>query len=492
MIMMNNLNFFRNISRQDAKIPRETSCQSNSDLCAFAPLRELLFGIIIISILFLPVISLFAQEGERVTDPAETARYNTIKYGTETEIASLIQTLKSEGADYLDSEIITLAQNTRNQKILSGAFSFFGEREKGGMEDRAIRAIEERDDEENETVLAAVDYLGSVKAAAAAPVLRELLESGERRFINAAFRSLGRVSSSGGESSDDTAEYLVDYYENRDPSDDSRREMISAIGATGSAKAVEFLSGIAADNEERFPLRIAALESLAKIGDPKGLDPVLTCISARDPNVRAAAVAALGPFSGKAADDAILDAFRDSFYRTRIAAAQASRQRKLAAAVPYLQFRAERDEVPAVKEEAIRALGAIANAEAMGILENLFTERKNSNPVRIAAGEMLMQNEPEKNLDSFVKELDDAKQKNQTALYNGLLKIIGGTKSGGMESITQRLMQNSGIIEKSYALDMGANNNLKSLAEDIKAVAANKNESLARKARRTMETLGIQ
>ena len=449
--------------------------------------------------LFIVAVYIYAQEApspqSSVTDSQETARFNTVKYGTETEIAALIQSLKSEGVDYLDDEIILLADKTNNQKILSGAFAFFGEREKTGLEDRAIRAIDERDFEENETVLAAIDYLGRVKLSSAMPSLRELLESGEKRFMNAAFRALGRISGRDeqpGDMANDTADYLVDYYENRDVGDENRRDVITAMGLTGSSKAVKFLSGIATDNEERMPLRIAALDALNKIGDPAGLDAVLACVSAKDPNIRSAAVGALGPFSGNAVDEAILDAFRDSYYKTRIAAAQASSRRKLAAAVPYLKFRAERDDVPSVKDDSIRALGAIADSEAMGILEELFTVRKNPDRVRIIAGEMLMQNEPDKYLESFVKELDEAKQKSQNALYNGLLKILGGVTCANMETITRRLMQTSGIVEKSFALDMAANNNLKSLQEEIKAVAADKNESLARKARRTMEKLGIK
>jgi HEAT repeat protein len=254
---------------------------------------------------------------------------------------------------------------------------------------------------------------------------------------------------------------------------------------------VPFLSGLANDNETRPALRIAALDAIAKIGDPAGLDAALACVSSKDPNIRAAAIGALGPFSGAAVDEAILDAFRDSFYKTRIAAAQASRQRKLAAAVPYLKFRAERDDVPTVKEEAIRALGAIGNADAVNILEDLFTTRKNNDRVRVAAGEMLMQNKPEQYLDAFIKELDEAKQKNQSALYNGLLKIIGGTKCSGLEAITRRLIQDRGVVEKSIALDMAANNNLTALSQEIKTLAADKNEALSRKAKRTMEKLGI-
>jgi len=423
-------------------------------------------------------------------DSPEAVRFNTIKYGTETEIVTLIQTLKTEGADYLDNEIAALIENTRNQKILTGAFSFFGEREKSGLENRAIRAIEERDEEKNETILAAIDYLGKVKAEKAAPVLRKLIDGGEKRFMNAALRAFGRIGGSSGGGAE-AAEYLVAFYQNNSPDDETRREIITALGAAGSAGAVQFLAGIASNSEEKASLRMTALDSIAKIGDSGGLDAALACVSAGDPNIRSAAVTALGPFSGQAVDEAILDAFRDSFYRTRAAAAQASRQRKLAAAVPYLKFRAERDEVPAVREDSVRALGAIANDESIKILENLFTERKNSDRVRIVAGEMLMQIQPEKFLDRFSMELDEAKQKKQTALYNGLLKVIGETKSSNMEAITRRLIQNSGVIERSYALDMAANNRLTGLADEIKTLTTDKNETLAAKARRTLEKLGL-
>jgi len=183
-----------------------------------------------------------------------------LKYGTETEIAGLIQTLKTESADYLDDEIIKLVETTRNNKILGGAFAFFAEREKNGLEARALRAIEEREDEDNETVFAAIDYLGRIKAQAAAPAFRTLLESGEKRFMNPAFRALGQVSGNDG---DETAEYLIDYYENRGAGDENHRDIIFAIGASGSPAAVPFLAGLATDSDTRPVLRVAALEAIA-------------------------------------------------------------------------------------------------------------------------------------------------------------------------------------------------------------------------------------
>jgi len=439
-------------------------------------------------VLFFITFSAYAQD-------VEASRRATIQYGTETEIATLIQALRTENADYLDNELVALIENTRNTRILSGVFAFFGEREKSGVEERALRAVVERDDEANETILSAIDYLGRVKYTKAAPVIMDLLDTEEKRFFSTGFRALGRISSADSALADETADFLIDYYTYRDPGDDNRREVITAIGATGSSLGVSLLTEIASNTDERSPLRIAALDALSKTGDPDGLETILGCISTDDPNVRSAAVAALGPFSGEAVDKAILDAFRDSYYRTRIAAAQASRDRKFEAAVPYLKYRAERDEVVNVKDEAIRALGAIANEEAIEVLSGLFGERKNSERVRLIAAEMLMKNSPDGNLGKLIIELDEAKTKNLTNLYNGFLKIVGETvvenDKTTMENITRRFLMNGGLIEKLYGLDMAANNNLTMLSEQIKPMANDKNEGIARRAKRTAERLGI-
>jgi len=441
-----------------------------------------------LSILFLVTFSIYAQE-------VEASRLATIKYGTEVEIASLIQMLRSENADYLDNELIALIDNTHNQRILSGVFAFFGEREKDGLQTRAIRAIVERDDETNETILSAVEYLGRVKSKEAVPAIKDLLDTEERRFLSTAFRAIGRACSGDSALADETAEFLIDFYTNRNPGDDNRREVITAIGTTGSKKGVDLLVDIVSNPDERVPLRIAALDALSKIGDEEGLKAILECVSTNDPNVRSAAVAALGPFSGEAVDKAILDAFRDSYYRTRIAAAQASRERKLIAAVPYLRFRAERDDVPNVKDEAIRALGAIANDEAIEILNSLFIERKNNERVRILAADMLMKKSAVANFEKLVVELDEAKKKNLTNLYNGFLKIVGEAVIDGdtaeIEKVARRFLSTGTVIEKLYGLDMAANNNLRNLRAEIMVLANDRNESISGRARRTAERIGI-
>jgi len=430
---------------------------------------------------------LYAQEDENAL------RRDIVRFGTETEIAALLTELRAEGSDSMDADIIALVDGTRNHAILTVAFNFFGERERTGLEERAIHAVEERFDEHSETVLAAINYIGWVGARGGDAVLREVINSEERRFLTTAIRALGRVGgAAGGGYADDIAEYLIEFYEDRDMDAGTRREAILALGATGSSAAVEFLGDIAGNTESGQFLRMAAIEALAQIGDQSGLDAILTGISAGEPHVRATAVQALGPFSGSAVDAAILDAFRDSFYRTRIAAAQASRERRLVAAVPYLRFRATRDESHAVREHSIRALGAIANGESINVLEELFTERRSPQRIRIVAGEMLMKNEPNRFLDRFVEEMDEARRSNLTAMYNAFLRILSGTTANNIEPIARRLLAERGIVERSYGMEIAANNNLVSLAAEIRILSEDSNQAIARRARRTLERLGLQ
>ena len=449
------------------------------------------YGFCIIFFIFISS-ALFAQQNQNT----EASRREIIKYGTETEIASLIQALRSENINYLDDDLVTLVESTRNQRILTGVFGFFGERDKNGLEGRAMRAITEREDETNETILSAIEYLGRIKASVSVPVIKDLLDTEERRFLSSGFRAIGAASSSVSQLADETAEFLIDYYNYRNPGNDNQGIIIAAVGDTGSLLGIPFLSDIVTNPDSRLALRIAALNAISKIGDEGGLEAILSCVGANDPNVRSAAVRALGPFNGPSVDNAILDAFRDSYYQTRIAAAQASRDRKLEDAVPFLKFRAERDEVPNVRDEAIRALGAIANEEAIGVLESLFSEARNSDRVRILSCEMLMKNSGDRYFSKTVLELNDAKTRNQTNFYNSLLKIISEAVVTGnkteIERVAHSFMQNGTIIEKLYGLDMAANNDLKSLSDLIITLARDRNESLARRARGTAERLGIE
>ncbi|MDR1353732.1 MAG: HEAT repeat domain-containing protein [Treponema sp.] len=433
--------------------------------------------------------------GDSATAPAqksvEEQRLETIRYGTENEIASLIQTLKTENAAYLDDELAALVQGTLNRNILTGVFTFFGDRGKSGLEERALKAVTEWDGEANETIIAAIDYLGRVNNTDAVKPLKALLSTEERRFNSSIFRALGRIAGAHEDLRGEIAAYLKDYYTDRIPADEARREIITALGDTGSPEIITFLVDIAGNNDERAAIRMAAINALSKIGDPQGLPAILEGVSSQDPNLRSTSVAALGPFSGPEVDHAIMEAFRDTYYRTRIGAAQAAGKRKLITAIPYLAYRAEHDDTPAVKDDSIRALGEIGTEEAIAVLDSLFSNQKTPDRARTLCAEMLIREKPGAFAGKISAGIDEAKRRNQTALYNGLLKAASTAKTPAIESLARRLLVSGGITEKSYALDMIVNNKFVSLSRDIEALLdqKNQNQSLSRKAQASLAAL---
>lgn len=423
----------------------------------------------------------------------EELRRDTVRYGTDTEILDLIQKLASEKAAYLDSELKAVAEKTTNGRILSGIFGFFSDRDVPGLEDRAIGLIVSRDGISGEALTAAINYVGARKALAASDALKDILEAEEKAFSGPAVRSLGRIGSAlDGGGAANMAEYLMDYYTDREPTDEVKREIIVALGELRVMEGVEFLADLAAKAEERPFRRITALEALKKIGHEGGFNAVLAALGAQDANVRAAAVAALGPFKDKKADAAILEAFRDSFYKARMAAASAAGERALAEAVPYLRYRAERDEVAAVKDEAIRALGAVADRPAAEALSALFLERRNSDRVRSLAAEQLLALDAPSYVERIIGELDEAKARKQNALYGALSKVLSTAETWKLKDLAARFISSGDVVEKAYGMEMAGRNGFRDLGDLIRPLAGDKNPTIARRAKEALEKLDLE
>jgi queuine tRNA-ribosyltransferase len=434
------------------------------------------------SLLFITYAMLFADESQD--------RLDVIHYGTETEIAGLIDSLKKDTSysdDKLDAELADLAKKTQNKKILTGILAFFGNRNKGGLEERALSIIETRANEPQDTVSAAIDYFGKIKSPTSASILEGVINDGESNFQGAAIRALGNASDGG--NAGEIADYLIDLYTNRDPGAGNSGTLLAALGETKSKNAIPFLAGIVNDAGLDSSRRIAALGAISKIGDDAGLEAVLGALSAPEPAVRTAAVAALSPFSGQQADNAIIENFRDPVFRTRAVAAKAAGERKLAAAIPYLKYRAEKDEAKNVREESVRALGAIGNGDAVQALENLFSEPQNPDYVRILAAEMLLNNNADSYAQKIIDAMDEAQKKHQNVLYNGCLRVLSSAKTGKLESLATRFFASGTALEKSAALDMTLNNRFTALTGEVGNLTDKKNGSLAAKAQNVLDKL---
>ncbi|MDR3355867.1 MAG: HEAT repeat domain-containing protein [Spirochaetaceae bacterium] len=422
--------------------------------------------------------------------PEETAMRETISYGTDNEILELLKKLRTDNIDYLDGDLAGLASRTKNQNIILGIFSFFNERSREGLKDTALAILGGRESETPQKVNAALDYLGTVKEAGAIPVLTEIVSSDDTMYDNAAIKALGKiVYSEAGGGRPDITEILLDYYNKRSPGGDTRQELVSAIGYSGGPEAAPFLLKIINSADESAPLRMAALEAAGRLKDAAALDSIIASASSADPNIRFAAIGALGAFNGDAVDAAILEGFRDTYFKARLAAVRSAKARRLKEAIPYLRYRAERDEAAAVRDEAVLALGGLDDEKADAALLAMLEDGKAGDGLRARCAEMLVKNNAERYTERIIAKLDEAKAKNQTGLYKGLLKALSFAETGKVEALAARLFASNDVTEKFYALDLTANNRFTAFRDEVERLAKDKNSSLSRRAKTTLEKI---
>ena len=435
---------------------------------------------------YLPVLLFLALAAAAPAAEDEAAQRETLKYGTDNEITELIKTLKKENADYLDKDLAELAGETKNPIIKSQIMTFFAEREKKGLEKEAVLLVENREDVDSANVLSAVEYLGRVHYAGAQDALRTLLEGGEERYMGAAIKAIG--SAVDDKNAGETAEYLINYYENKNPPEQYQQAVILALGETGSKKAAAFLTGIVTGNE-RAGLTMPALLALGKVAGDDAVEVIAGAASSKDPNVRASAVEALGSFSGGNVESALLDAFRDSYYKSRLAAVKAAGKRKLKDAIPYLKFRAEKDEVPAVREEALRSLAAIGTSECARIIETIFTDKKSPDRLKSLAAQSLIEMDADAYAEKVMLSLDEAKRLNQKQLYAGLMAALAKAKTSRVKPLVGRLFASKDAVDKAYALELTALNRFDAFRAEVDYLATGENSGLSRKAKEVLAAL---
>jgi HEAT repeat protein len=322
-----------------------------------------------------------------------------------------------------------------------------------------------------------------------------IVESDELRYQNAALRALGKAAGRGNGAEKEAAlKFLLDFYKNKAGSEEVRRLVIEAVGEGALPDASDFLREIIENPQESVTLRSQALAAAGKLG-ADGADAALRAsviaqLNAAEPLVRAAAVSALGAFPGDESDAALLDALRDPFFRTRLAAVKALSQRKLGAAVDFLVFRAKNDDAAAVREEAVKTLKAYASAQADDGLESIYGERRSGEKIRVLAAEALVQNNAARYTKKLIADMEEAKRAKQKTLYSGLIKALSTSTAPEMAALAEALLTSADTLDRVWAIEIIGNNKLKRFASELRVIADDPKNGLRAKAKTALEKMG--
>ncbi len=416
-------------------------------------------------------------------DKEKEKNRQTIRYGMDDEILDLMKSLKADKNISLDADLADVLRQTRNTKLKEGILGFMSDLGDKTIQDDALAIVSSPDEETDSVVIAAMAYEATTGDARALDPIRKILDLNNPKFSSPAVKAIGKI---GGK---DLEDFLLDYYE-KQTGVPIKQDLIDALGSCGSKKTVDKLTTILGNTDEDKSLRYSAAAALGKLGDPSAVPGLVKAANDQtDPNLRNSSVDALGLFDDDGAKKAVVQALRDSYYKARISAAKGAGRKKLAEAIPYLEFRAENDPEPSVKNEALKALMDVGTPESVKYLRDFYANEKNPQVIRLTALSVIVRNDAANSFDflnaNFQKEMAS---KDQT-VFNFIVKELSQTKSPAIEPLVSQLLQHKDYVIRYFGLEAVRLNKFVSLKPLVERLANDPVPSVKARAQSVLDTL---
>jgi len=301
-------------------------------------------------------------------------------------------------------------------------------------------------------VAASISYLAAAKSKEALKFCGPIIKEDNKKLMPALVKLMGRA---GGDAEE---KILLDWFDGDTATPELKYAAIEALGEIGSSKAAARLSKLVEDPEAGKVPRMFACTALGKIKDESSVSSLAKAASDQDPNVQAAAVEALGSFSGSAspagveARGALVQALRASFPKTRIAACKAAGQGKISDALPFLKYKARNDPERSVKVEALKALAAIGGEEDFAFLRERLDDGKESPELRALCFGLLGRYDPAGSLGALGSRLKAEAAEKERSFYTALAREISNSdKSPDLAPLARIL-----VADKDYAIRIAA------------------------------------
>ena len=414
------------------------------------------------------------KEGEKVLSITEERR-ELLLYGIDSQILELLKDLREEKDDTLVGEVMATLKTSRNPTIGSAIIDYFREIDYEKVSEEVVVIVDTYEDQNTQLLLSAVKYLTDYPPPNAVELFSPLLDMQEQEIIRAALKGLGL---SGDEAAVDI---LLDRIDDDDFHDNLKPEVILALGDLGHKKAIEPLISIIEDTGEEATWRRYACTSLGKIGDVSTLPVIENLLYDDDSILRSYAVGALRYFESDDIIPMLNESLKDSFWRVRVSAAQGLAEKNVERAVPILIFKAEKDPEMNVRLEAAKALGTIANGEALEALRRFYENDLTPQPIRLIAAESLTDKDLENSLEVFMKVIDRHWGKDTSRILERTAKILSLADSSSLERFYERFLGSGELVVIIYGIRGIGRNNIGSLREAVEKLAEEGNHRSIRK-----------
>jgi HEAT repeat protein len=412
----------------------------------------------------------------------EEQRRDTIRYGIDSEISDLLDKLTTEKEGRYNEDLLGFLKSSRGAKLRTGVLNLFAYLEWKGAEEPAMAIVQDRDNQDPDLVAAALSYLAAARSKEALKFTDAIIKEDNKKLLPSLVKLMGRT---GGEAEE---KLLLDWFDGDTATPALKEEAIKALGEIGSAKAAVRLAKLAEDPEGGKVPRMYACAALAKIKDESAVPSIVKAANDADPNVRSAAVEALGSFAesssaaGSEAKEALVQALRDSFPKARIAACKAVASAKVTDAMPFLKYKARNDPERSVKIEALRALATLGGGDADAFLRERLEDKRESPEMRALCFGLLARYDPSGSMESLSSRLQAEAAEKDRSFYTSLAReVANADKAPDIGKLARILIADKEYLIRIAGIEWARKNKSADLRADLERLASSDASDAIRK-----------
>lgn len=412
-------------------------------------------------------------------------RQETLLYGLDSEVASLIDTLTSEKDNSFTKEISFIFDSTKNISVKEKIINYYTQLEDGGLKDYALAIAEDPYDEKKSTVNLLFKYIEKMKITEAAPFLKTILESENVDYFDTAISALGSV---GGV---EEAVFLSEFIDKDELSLGQRQSLVKALGKLQVLETWDKLVEFAEDEDENSYIRMYSAEAIGNMKKDESVDVLIALFESTDPNLRQYVLKGLSNFTTEKVQNLVISALKDDHYKVRTEAIGIVKDQKIKSAIPYIIYRAKNDSEKSVKSAAYKSLGALKTNECVHFLIEIVKNEKTSESIRAEVASVLLENDISKGIDAVVEvakeSLTDDKKKN---LRYALGKEFAKYEKASFSEICGLYLDSKDVATQGTGLDIFKAHKYPNLKAKVEEIAnSEKESSIKKKAKLILENL---
>ena len=391
----------------------------------------------------------------------------TIAYGIETEILSLIKDLITNEDPRFSDDLYELFYSTKSIPVREKVIEYFTKLKDPCIEDYAVEILEDPYDTKDSTVEMLFRYVSEVKTKEAIPCVLNILDSENETYFNGALAALGEIGGT------DEAGFLVDYLDRDDLTLAQRQNLMKVLGRLKAESTWDKLADICQDEEENSFVRMYAAEAIGAMKKPESLPILIDLLESSDPNFRVYVIKGLSNFEDQEAKNAIIQGIKDAHWKVRQEAIEAVEKMNIKEAVPFVIYRAKNDPENVIKEKSYQVLSKMNDQKANEFLVETVTDKKGTDSAKGKACEALLKNAKYGQKEIAELAIEVAKDDRRKPFRNTIGKIIAKYPDPHFDDVCLAYLESKDAMTCALGLDMFASGRYSKAELKVKEIAEN-------------------